>query len=194
MSYNFRLWYLRCIGLFWVFLNLFWREGRNLAGSSPDILACLSQQPALCWLLGLFVRRIHCTLTKCHSACATIWDWFERWEQRTAEIPFVFASEELSSFTMRHCLSFLTCFRVTNRSLEGLLVGSKLHKLRSEGPWPRSYSSGWWIELWLSRSTAYFSPKIKRQETRVLQALWTNIGKTWDTHLPGGCAWESIVH
>lgn len=40
-------------------------RGRNLVGSFPDIVACLSKHPASCWLLCV---RTHCAFTKRRSA------------------------------------------------------------------------------------------------------------------------------
>lgn len=130
----------------------------------------------------LSVKRTHCALTKCHSACATVsrLQSVSRliWEvgAKKCKDPIYLCIRGAVFLTMRHEVSSLVSERVTSRSLESLLVGSKLHNFRSERAWPR-------IELWLSRGIAHFSPKIKGQETSVrrLHALCTSIGKCWNT-------------
>lgn len=108
-----------CSGVFWGDFLIYFLKGRKEFSWLIPRYCGLVQSPTLCWWLALFVKRTHCALTKCHSACATIWDMVERWGQRSAVFPFIFVSKELFSSQWGVVWSFLTCFGASNEQKFG---------------------------------------------------------------------------
>lgn len=163
----------------WIFCDFFQfllEERQEFPWLIPRHVAYLSEHPASCW--SLFVRT-HCAFTKRHSASGQHLRLILEVGVKKCRNASYLCLRGAVFLTVRDCMKFFTCFGwVTNRSSEGLLVGSSYARNRGDGP--RSSCFGWWLDLSLSRSMDCFISKIQRTGVQHLHVLWTGTGNTWD--------------